>query len=161
MAEPPSTIDALDQTPPLATIGTRWELITDSVMGGISSAKIPAVGRWSTRLRMRGDVSLENNGGFVQVALDLAPEGGAIDASRWTGIEIDVVGNGERYNLHLRTEDVVRPWQSYRAEFFAPSEWRTIRLPFAGFEPHELLPVSLDIALSERRSRWTSRGRPR
>ncbi len=145
MAEPPSTIDALDQTPPLATIGTRWELITDSVMGGISSAKMTRElvdGR--PGLRMRGDVSLENNGGFVQVALDLAPKGGAIDASRWTGIEIDVVGNGERYNLHLRTEDVVRPWQSYRAEFVAPSEWRTIRLPFAGFEPHRL-DAPLDI----------------
>jgi hypothetical protein len=31
------------------------------------------------------------------------------------------------------------------AEFFAPCEWRTIRLPFAGFEPHRL-DAPLDIA---------------
>jgi hypothetical protein len=139
MAGPNGIIDALDQEPPRATIGTRWELIADRVMGGVSSGELTRehVGGRAA-LRMRGDVSLENNGGFVQIALDLAPGGGVVDARGWTGIEIDVFGNDERYNLHLRTADVVRPWQSYRAEFIAGPEWRTIRLPFATFEPHRI-----------------------
>lgn len=139
MADTTETIDALDRAHPQATIGTRWELIADRVMGGVSSG---AVSRETLSgrpaLRMRGDVSLGNNGGFVQVALDLAPDGSAVDAGGWTGIEIDVLGNGERYNLHLRTADVVRPWQSYRATFTATPEWRTARLPFVDFEPHRL-----------------------
>lgn len=146
MAAPQGMIDALDQDPPRATIGTRWELIEDRVMGGVSSGEMErerVAGR--PALRMRGDVSLENNGGFVQIALDLAPEGGAVDARQWTGIEIDVFGNGERYSLHLRTADVVRPWQSYRAQFIATPEWRTIRLPFATFEPHRI-DAPLDLA---------------
>jgi hypothetical protein len=146
MAGPHGIIDALDQEPRRATLGTRWELIADRVMGGVSSGELTRehVGGRAA-LRMRGDVSLENNGGFVQIALDLAPGGGVVDAREWTGIEIDVFGNDERYNLHLRTADVVRPWQSYRAEFIAAPEWRTIRLPFATFEPHRIA-APLDLA---------------
>jgi hypothetical protein len=146
MATPDSIIDALDQEPPHATIGTRWELIADRVMGGVSSGAMmrePVAGR--PALRMRGAVSLENNGGFVQIALDLAPGGGVVDARPWTGIALDVFGNGERYNLHLRTADVVRPWQSWRAEFAATPEWRTIQMPFATFEPHRI-DAPLDLA---------------
>jgi hypothetical protein len=139
MDETPPIIDALDLPHPTATAGARWELVADRVMGGVSSGSMTREtvdGR--TALRMRGDVSLENNGGFIQVALDLAPGGEAVDASPWTGIAIDVHGNGERYNLHLRTTDVVRPWQSYRASFLAEPEWRTVRLPFEAFEAHRI-----------------------
>jgi hypothetical protein len=146
MAAPDGIIDALDREHPRATIGSRWELIADRVMGGVSSGAIAREhvgGR--PALRMRGNVSLENSGGFVQVALDLAPNGGVVDAREWAGVEIDVFGNGERYNLHLRTADVVRPWQSYRAEFVATPEWPTIRLPFVAFEPHRI-DAPLDLA---------------
>jgi len=139
MTEATRTIDALDRDHPQATNGAAWELIEDRVMGGVSSATMSretVAGR--PALRMRGEVSLENGGGFVQVAIDLAPDGGAIDASDWSGIEIDVRGEDERYNLHLRTADVLRPWQSYRAEFAATPEWRSVRLPFDGFEPHRI-----------------------
>ncbi len=135
----PRTIDAFDQPPPMASIGTRWELVTDRVMGGVSAAtaaRETVAGR--PALRLRGDVSLENQGGFVQLALDLAPGGGTLDASGRQGIEIDVLGNDEGYNMHLRTADVVRPWQSYRAEFTAPPDWRTVRLPFAAFAAHRI-----------------------
>ena len=95
-------------------------------------------------IRMRGDVSLDNNGGFVQIALDLAPAGGAVDASAWRGIELDVFGNGEEYGVHLRTPDLTRPWQSYRQSFTAASKWQTIQLPFDCFAPYRT-EVSLDI----------------
>ena len=45
-------------------------------------------------IRMLGDVSLENNGGFIQIALDLSLDGGVVDDSAWDGIELDVFGNG-------------------------------------------------------------------
>jgi hypothetical protein len=56
----------------------------------------------------------------------------------YAGIELDVLGNGERYNLHLRTEDMQYPWQSYRASFTAAADWTTVHLPFRDFEPHRL-----------------------
>ncbi len=132
-------IDDFSKPAPLAANGASWRLFTDQVMGGVSlgtMAREMVDGR--TALRMRGEVSLENNGGFVQVALDFTPAGGTIDASGFSGIELDVLGNGETYGLHLRTADVARPWQSYRQAFRANERWETVRLPFAGFEAHRI-----------------------
>jgi len=136
----PSTyavIDDLSREPPFATIGTSWQLFTDTVMGGISKASITretVAGRKA--IRLRGHVSLENKGGFVQISLDLRPDGGPLDASVWTGIEVDIFGNSEEYGVNLRTTDLTRPWQSYRQAFKAVPEWTTVRLPFNGFVPN-------------------------
>jgi hypothetical protein len=130
-------IDDLSRAPPIAAIGSKWRLVTDEVMGGVSKATMvrdTIAGR--PAIRMRGDVSIENNGGFVQIVLDLAPDGGGVDASRWSGIELDVFGNGEAYGAHLRTDALSRPWQSYRQMFTACAEWRTVRLPFDRFVPY-------------------------
>ncbi len=123
----------------LAATGTRWALLTDTVMGGVSQGRLEATtidGR--PCLRMSGLVRLENDGGFIQMALDLTADGGPIDAAAWTGLALDLRGNGEAYGLHLRTTVVTRPWQSYRQTFVAPARWTTIRLPYAGFTPHRL-----------------------
>src|SRR6266511_3167985 len=74
------------------------------------------------------------NGGFIQMALDLAIEGQPLDASSCAGVLLVARGNGESYGVHLRTPDCLRPWQSYRAGFVAAPEWREIRLPFERFE---------------------------
>jgi hypothetical protein len=132
-------IDDLNQAHPQSGIDARWQLVTDRVMGGVSRATMVCEmvgGRMA--IHLRGEVSLENNGGFVQIALDLAPDRGLLDASGYAGIEADVFGNGERYGAHLRTAAVTLPWQSFRHEFLAPPSWCTIRLPFAGFAPHRI-----------------------
>lgn len=139
MAAGTDVVDDLSEPPPRASNGASWQLIADGVMGGISKGTM----RWEEvqgrkTIRMQGDVSLENNGGFIQIALDLAPGGAPVDASGWSGIEIDVVGNGENYNLHLRTANVMRPWQSYRQAFVATPSWQTCRLPFAKFEAYRI-----------------------
>jgi hypothetical protein len=119
-------------------LGTPWRLVTDGVMGGVSAGGLSLAQIDGRRaLCLRGEVRLENNGGFVQAALDLAPEGD-LDASAYTGIRLLVRGNGEPYNLHLKTADLRLPWQSYRSSFPTGPEWREIRLPFGGFEPHRI-----------------------
>jgi hypothetical protein len=121
----------------LAVTGSGWVLISDRVMGGVSSGSVRrevVAGR--PAIRMRGGVSLENNGGFLQIALDLGEAGAPVDASSWAGIRLDVIGNGQTYNLHLRTTDVKRPWESYRQSFTAPAKWTTVYLPFARFTAH-------------------------
>ncbi len=70
------------------------------------------------------------------MAIDLALSGKLIDATSWSGIELDVLGNNERYNVHLRTADLIRPWQSYRQSFLADGCWRTVRLLFQDFKPY-------------------------
>ncbi|SDJ76159.1 CIA30 family protein [Aliiruegeria lutimaris] len=137
MIDAPEVIDDLRFDPPMAVTGNGWTLISDRVMGGVSSGTMSreTVGARDA-IRMRGGVSLENNGGFLQVALDLGDAGGEVDARQWEGIRLDVFGNGQTYNLHLRTSDIRRPWVSYRQSFRAPPEWKTVFLPFAKFTPH-------------------------
>jgi hypothetical protein len=118
-------------------LSSNWQFVTDGVMGGVSTGILRqdmVQGRKATRLS--GSVSLENNGGFIQMAADLIDGAGTFDASKWSGIEIDILGNGETYELRLRTDQLSRPWQSYRSAFVAPPQWITKRFPFAAFEPH-------------------------
>jgi len=122
----------------LASNGLNWRCVSDTVMGGVSAGTlIPTETEGRHCLRLTGQVSLENNGGFVQASLDLNPYG-LLDASDYAGIEIDVYGNGETYNLHLRTDDTRIVWQSYRASFQAIPNWQTLRLRFDAFQPHRI-----------------------
>ena len=133
----PELIDDLRLDSPLAVTGNGWALISDRVMGGASTGRMTrevVAGR--DAIRMTGGVSLDNNGGFLQVALDLGHAGGEVDARDWTGIRLAVCGNNEIYNLHLRTSDIRRPWESYRQSFRAPATWTSVSLPFSGFAPH-------------------------
>jgi hypothetical protein len=117
---------------------TPWRFVTDRVMGGVSTGKISFEEMQGRRcLCLYGDVSLDNNGGFIQVSLDLAPEG-AMNADEFQGIRLVVRGNGASYNLHLKTVDVRRPWQSYRSSFSTEPEWRETQLPFSGFVPYRI-----------------------
>jgi D-alanyl-D-alanine dipeptidase len=67
-----------------------------------------------------------------------------VDASGYRGVRLVVRGNGERYSVHLRTPDNVRPWQSYRAHFTATPDWQAVDLPFSAFTPHRL-DAALDL----------------
>ena len=116
----------------------RWRLFSDRVMGGVSAGDLQQGEREGRAcLHMQGEVRLDNNGGFIQMASDLSADERQAFADG-DGIELEVYGNGEVYNVHLRTADMSRPWQSYRASFTAASGWQTLRLPFADFEAHRI-----------------------
>ena len=119
-----------------ATAGNAWYFVADGVMGGVSDGRLTP-GSVDNRpcLQLQGDVRLENNGGFIQAAL-VVPDEVLKVIGDYTGVSLEVMGNSERYNLHLRTSDLWRPWQSYRASFIADPRWRQIRIPFADFEAY-------------------------
>jgi hypothetical protein len=120
-----------------SNLGTKWQGISDSVMGGVSKVNVTCsfIGKRPS-LILNGDVLLENNGGFIQASLNLAMAEGVLDASTFLGIRLVVRGNYEQYSIHLRTPDNIRSWQSYRAQFTATPSWETIDLPFSIFIPH-------------------------
>ena len=117
--------------------GGDWRLVTDTVMGGVSNGQL-TVEEIDGRpcLRLHGEVRTENNGGFIQAALDLETSR-VRDASAFDGVVIDVYGNGETYSLHLRQDGLWLPWQAFRASFTASPEWHTHYLPFTQFQPHK------------------------
>ena len=123
----------------VSKLATRWRGVSDQVMGGVSEAAVTHCIIDGRRcLHLTGDVRLENNGGFIQAALDLAQTGESFDASTYTGLRLIVRGNGEQYSVHLRTPENVRPWQSYRAQFTTGPDWATVDIPFAAFAPYRL-----------------------
>lgn len=115
----------------------RWEYVSDQVMGGVSTGDLRLQDADGCAcVRLTGSVSLENNGGFVQMAFDLAEAGAAADPASWDGIEFDLRANSETYEVRLRTTQLERPWQSFRQEFTAGGNWQLLRFSFADFLPH-------------------------
>ena len=138
-------IDDFSRKDLVSNLGTQWRSVSDKVMGGVSNASIThdTIDGHSC-IHLTGHVSLENEGGFAQASLDLAQEGGDLSASGYSGVRIVARGNNEKYSLHLRTPDNVRPWQSYRAHFIASSLWQRHDLPFSEFAAHRI-DVRLDV----------------
>lgn len=120
-----------------SNLGLEWRLFTDKVMGGVSSGNLSLdIYEGRNCLRMQGDVSTENNGGFVQIALPLSRQE-SFDASAYAGIEMEAAGKNELYNIHIRTAGLWFPWQSYRSSFMATKDWQKIRIPFTSFTPYK------------------------
>lgn len=128
-------LDDFQRDDGLSALGTRWEGFTDRVMGGRSDME---VGRRDSDagpvLFLRGQVRLENRGGFIQARLPLDPYGGSLDVRAWEGLRITVRGAPGPYYLHLRTRQTWLPWQYYRAPIEVGSGWRDQFVPFAAFE---------------------------
>lgn len=119
----------------LASNGQRWRYFSDRVMGGVSTGRAEHAEVDGRRaLRLEGSVSLDNNGGFIQVALDLAEERRGLDARSFSGVAITLRGDGGALAINLRTADLRYPWQSYRHRIASSAGWETYRCPFAGFE---------------------------
>jgi len=115
--------------------GVAWQGFSDRVMGGVSTAKLDTAfidGKQCVRLS--GNVTRENNGGFIQLALIFGRNYAELNASGYKGVEALVYGNNERYNIHVRTPDCDWYDQSYRMTFFAEPQWQRIRVPWEAFE---------------------------
>ncbi|SIO46488.1 Complex I intermediate-associated protein 30 (CIA30) [Rhodovulum sp. ES.010] len=107
-----------------------WSFLSDQVMGGVSDGRAAYAEEGETGfLRLTGDVSTENRGGFLQMRRDIDPPEGA------EGLVLKVRGNGERYYVHLRTRGLKMPWQFYQAPFETSADWREVRIPFSAFAP--------------------------
>lgn len=110
---------------------TRWRFIADTVMGGVSNGQVEFVQEdGDAHAHLTGSVSTENNGGFIQIRMELPTP----PAKETVGVRLVVKGNEQRYFVHLRTSGTILPWQYYQAGFDVTQEWSEVRLPFTGFE---------------------------
>ena len=92
-------IDDLSEEFPITCSGTEWAGVTDRVMGGVSHGVLAREDYHGRRANvLRAHVRLENNGGFVQMATDLAlnPKvSSTVDASQFDGIEAELFYEGK------------------------------------------------------------------
>ncbi len=113
-----------------------WSVFTDRVMGGVSDARARlAIVDGRRALQLQGRVSLERNGGFVQMARPLGDSGAPLDATGSHGLQLDVCGSPGPYFVHLRTVHTRAPWQYYRAPLPVIAAWRTVAVPWSAFTP--------------------------
>jgi uncharacterized protein YbjT (DUF2867 family) len=107
-----------------------WGSVDDVVMGGVSESGM----RWGgSSAIFSGRVSTDNSGGFASVRTrNFDP---SMDLTDYTGVELRVKGDGQRYKLFIRTEAA---WDGvgYAYSFDTSSnEWMTVRVPFDRLVP--------------------------
>jgi len=109
---------------------SRWSYVSDQVMGGVSQGQLLfKTEQGESFAHMTGQVSTENNGGFIQFRTSI-PKGSTATAS---GITLKVRGNSQQYYIHLRSSGTILPWQYYQASFQASDQWQTIKIPLSAF----------------------------
>jgi hypothetical protein len=118
----------------------QWEFIGDNVMGGISTGKIEFhMEDGISYIRLRGNVSTENNGGFIQARRGIERLTGPA-----AGFGLQARGNGEDYFVHIRTSRTILPWQYYQARFRATEDWQEVNLKLSDFQRSgRMLPKTL------------------
>ena len=107
----------------------KWEYISDQVMGGISEGKAEIIDSKNLFLRLSGNVSTKNNGGFIQVRTIKE-----ISSNNFSGIKLKVRGNPSSYYIHVRTNSLLFPWQYYSGEFSVDNNWSNEEIYFKDFK---------------------------
>ena len=127
-------------TPGVTTQRQNWSFFTDGVMGGLSQGKaVITTVSGKNCYHMTGNVTTENNGGFIQIRNQLKP---TISTKEYQGIYFKVFGNNENYAIHLRTALTMAPWQYYKFTFETNNQWTEIRAPFNKFEKSNIYQPS-------------------
>jgi len=103
-----------------------WRPVDDVVMGGVSRSVFEQAGPGVARFR--GEVSLENFGGFASVRTPPRDW----DTAGAEAFVLRVRGDGKTYKFTLRTGDGFDGIQ-YQQRFTASDAWRDVRLPVSEF----------------------------
>ena len=113
-----------------------WEFISDQVMGGVSFGDYKIISEQNVNfIRLTGFVSLENNGGFIQVRKKI----NNLTDKKIKGIKFKCKGNNTDYFIHIRTNFTLLPWQYYQAKFFVNSNWQDIQIDLSNFSGSGIL----------------------
>ena len=109
----------------------EWTYIADNVMGGISEGGVEFnLVDSNVYALLSGNVSTENNGGFIQIRRELKN----IDLSKAKSIRVYARGNNEKYYIFLRTTGTILPWQYYSHEFTVNEEYNEFIMPIKDFK---------------------------
>ena len=111
-----------------------WQYISDRTMGGVSDGQafLDQDGDLIFA-RLVGNVSTDNNGGFIQLRSSLSFLNLNEKNKKLKGVRLNVRGNGEIYHIFIRTS-LDRSYRDYfSTTFVADEKWQTVDLPFEQF----------------------------
>ena len=116
-----------------------WGYIADDVMGGVSQGQVDFETIDGSNVAiLRGNVSTENNGGFIQIRRELKN----INLNEAKFIKITAKGNDQKYFIFLRTTGTLLPWQYYSSHFEVTDQFKEFVLPIAEFKKSGVLMTS-------------------
>mgnify|MGYP001241038938 CR=1 FL=1 len=116
-----------------------WRYIADDVMGGVSQGQVDFETIDGSNVAiLRGNVSTENNGGFIQIRRELKN----INLNEAKFIKITAKGNDQKYFIFLRTTGTLLPWQYYSSHFEVTDQFKEFVLPIAEFKKSGVLMTS-------------------
>ena len=107
-----------------------WRVVNDGVMGGLSKGNLKV--DKDGILTFKGDLSLENNGGFSSIRTETL----AMNLGDAEGLVARVKGDGRTYQVRFGTDAKFRGMEvSFMAEFKTKKgEWTEVKIPFEQFE---------------------------
>lgn len=105
----------------------NWLVVDDVVMGGRSDGNL--VINDEGHGEFRGDVSLENNGGFSSIRYRPS----SMDVSDYSSILLKVKGDGKSYQLRIKSSRFER--HSYTYTFNTSGDWEEIVIPMNEMTP--------------------------
>ena len=114
----------------------QWSYVADTVMGGISTGGVEfKTIEGETIAILTGNVTTENNGGFIQIRRDLR----RVDLDNANSIKLIAKGNNQKYFVFLRTTGTKLPWQYYQSEFTVNENFNEFILPINEFKKSGML----------------------
>jgi len=117
----------------------QWNYVADTVMGGISTGGVAFKNiEGKTIAILTGNVTTENNGGFIQIRRDLR----SINLDSVNSIKLIAKGNNQKYFVFLRTTGTKLPWQYYQSEFTVNENFNEFILPINEFKKSGMLMSS-------------------
>jgi len=118
---------------------SQWNYVADTVMGGISTGGVEFKDiEDKTIAILTGNVTTENNGGFIQIRRDLR----SINLDSVNSIKLIAKGNNQKYFVFLRTTGTKLPWQYYQSEFTVNENFNEFILPINEFKKSGMLMSS-------------------
>jgi hypothetical protein len=100
-----------------------WQGVTDQVMGGVSNL---AIRHSDGVFYMSGNVSTDNNGGFVRLSNRIN-----INSNDFKGIKFKAKGNNETYEIHVTLKGLkIPPWSYFSKAFDVNDDWQEYEIFF-------------------------------
>ena len=100
-----------------------WQGVTDQVMGGVSNL---AIRHADGVFYMSGNVSTDNNGGFVRLSNRIN-----INSNDFKGIKFKAKGNNETYEIHVTLKGLkIPPWSYFSLGFDVNDNWQEYEILF-------------------------------
>ncbi|MBN2866596.1 MAG: CIA30 family protein [Thiotrichales bacterium] len=112
----------------------HWHMVSDQVMGGVSQGHMQMT---EQGVNLQGHVSLENNGGFLQIQWPMNASVDRLEIQNAQGVFLEWCSHqNETLSLLIKSDQLWMPWQSYRCSAEVTTEWQTLYVPFSAFEPY-------------------------